>query len=246
MRKLLTIITIAIFILSCSNKENKNNDKLKGVKTYSETESKKIKRNHEILNVILNRWAPLSNKILVGKNRSPLTLKQIVLVPKSITNLSYDTTDNGFSIKPHRFSLAEPPLFQTQRDTILKQIKHSTPTIWNSGLIYSTIRIDPSLTEEKVSFPGKLHDKYSYLVVSEPIEFSKNVFYVSGLLYTKNILLDNLYIVEKVEDKWKVINVETAIIKLEIQRTKTFVDKKGLSGEEITLTAIFDGYLSDK
>jgi hypothetical protein len=246
MRKLLTIITIAIFILSCSNKENKNNDKQKGVKTYSETESKKIIRNHEILNVILNRWAPLINKKLVGQNRSPLPLKQIVLVPKSITNISYDTTDNGFSIKPHRFSLADPPLCQIQRDTILKQIKQSTPTIWNSVLIYSTIRIDPSLTEEIVSFPGKLHDKYSFLVISEPIEFSKNVFFVSGLLYTKKILLDNLYIIEKVGDRWKVTNVETAVIKLEVGRTKPFIDKKGLSGEETTLTAIFDGYLGDK
>ena len=40
MRKLLAIITIAILILSCSNKENKNNDKQKGIKIYSETESK--------------------------------------------------------------------------------------------------------------------------------------------------------------------------------------------------------------
>jgi len=246
MRKLLTVIAIAIFILSCSNKENKNNDRQKVVKTYSETETNKIKRNHEILNVILKRWAPLSNKILSGQNRAPIILKHIILVHKSITNLSYDTTDNVFSIKPHRFNLAEPPLFQTQRDTVLKQIRQSTPILWNSELIYSTIRIDPSITEKQASFPGTLHDKYSFLVVSEPIEFSKNVFFVSGLLYTKKNLLDNLYIIEKVDDKWKVINVETAIIRLEIGLTKTYLDKKGLTVEETTLSAIFDGYLSDK
>jgi len=246
MRKLLAIITIAILILSCSNKENKNNDKQKGIKIYSETESKIIKRNHEILNVILNRWAPLTNKKLVGKNQDTIILKQIVLVPKSITDLNYDTTDNSFSIKPHSFSFAEPPLFQSQRDTVLKQIKQSTPTIWDSSLIFSTIRVDPSLTEEKVSFPGKLHDKYSFLLISEPIEFSKNVFFISGLLYTKKILLDNLYIIEKFEDKWKVIDVESAIIKLEITPTKPFVDKKGLTGEETTVVGIFEGYLNKK
>jgi len=244
MRKLLTIFTIAILILSCSNKESKA--KQKGEKTCYESESKKIKRNHEILNVILDRWAPLSNTILSRKNRDSIFINEIVLVPKSITDLSYDTIDNGFSIKPYRFSLSEPPLFQIQRDTILKQIKNSTSTIWNSVLIYSTIRIDHSLTEKKVSFPGKLHDKYSFLVISEPIEFSKDVFFVSGQLYTKKILLDNLYIIEKVGDKWKVIDVESAIIKLNISPTKTIVNKDGSTREETTLTAIFDGYLNEK
>lgn len=246
MRKFLTLITVVMLIMSCSNKKNRDNDKQNEVKTYSENEIKTIKRNHEILNVILDRWAPLCNKRLVRKNIDTLFIKEIVLVPKSYTELIIDTTDNSFSIKPHRFSLSAPPLFQAQRDTVLKQIRQSKPEIWNSGLIFSTIRIDNSITEEEASFPGKLHDKYSFLVISEPIEFEKNVFFVSGLLYTKKNLLDNLYIIEKVEDKWKVTNVETAIIKLEIGQTKAFVDKKGLTGEETTLTAIFDGYISDK
>jgi len=244
MRKLLAIITIAILILSCSNKEK--NVKQKVEKTYSEIESKKIKRNHEILNVILDRWAPLSNTILSRRNRDSIFLNEIVLVPKSITDLSYDTIDNGFSIKPYTFSLSEPPLFQTQRDTILKQIRNATSTIWNSGLIFSTIRIDHSLTEKKVSFPGELHDKYSFLVISEPIEFSKDVFFVTGQLYTKKILLDNLYIVEKVGAKWKVIDVESAIIKLNISPTKTILNKNGSTREETTLSAIFEGYLNEK
>ena len=240
MRNILMLITIAILILSCSNKENKNTENKKVVKIYSISET--VKRNHEILNVIIDRWAPLSNKLLGRNNGDTIFVNEIVLVPESYTNFNIDTTKNSFSIKPHRFLLSVNSKITAHRDTVIKQIKQATPSEWDSRLIYSTIRIEPTMTIKKASFPGEIHDKNSFLVVSEPIEYSKDEFFVIGLLYTKKILLDNLYIVKKVNNRWKVIDAESAVIKLVLNRGKIVVNKDGSTTQQIS-SSIFDGYV---
>ena len=98
------------------------------------------------------------------------------------------------------------------------------------------------MTIKKASFPGEIHDKNSFLVVSEPIEYSKDEFFVIGLLYTKKILLDNLYIVKKVNNRWKVIDAESAVIKLVLNRGKIVVNKDGSTTQQIS-SSIFDGYV---
>ena len=240
MRNILTLITIAILILSCSNKENKNTENKKVVKTYSTSET--VKRNHEILNLIIDRWAPLSNQLLGRNNGDTIFVNEIVLVPESYTDFNIDTTKNSFSIIPHTFLLSVDSNIKAHRDTVIKQIKQAKPSEWDSRLIYSTIRIEPTMTIKKASFPGEIHDKNSFLVVSEPIEYSKDEFFVIGLLYTKKILLDNLYIVKKVNNRWNVIDAESAVIKLVVNRGKIVVNKDGSTTQQISCS-IFDGYL---
>lgn len=157
------------------------------------------------------------------------------------TDLKIDTTKNGFSIIPHKFGIKPSPKFQEIRDSLLKQIKESKPIKWDSRLIFSTIKIDQNLTEKKVSFPSQIHDKNSFLIVSEPFKFGKNLYFISGQLYTKKILLDILYIVEKDNNKFKIVSVESAILKLVVQNKKAIRQKDGSTKQEI-LTVVFDGY----
>ena len=235
MRKILTLITVATLILSCSTKEKQKDLKIDSV-------SESIKRNHEILNVILNRWDTLSNTYSILKSGDTLTINKIVLIAKPKTDIDIDTTNNDFAIKTHTLLLSVHDKIVAHRDTVLRQLKQKT-TNWNSGLIFSSIWIIPSLTEKNVSFPGELHDKNTFLVVSEPIEFNNDEFFVIGLLYTKKVLLDNLYIIKRKENKWKVVDVQSAIIRLVVSPTKIIKQKDGSTIKERTKAAIFEGYI---
>ena len=157
MRKFLTLITVVTLILSCSTKERQKDLKI-------DSESENVKRNHEILNVILNRWDTLSNTFSILKSGDTLTIKKIVLIAKPKTDIDIDTTNNDLVIKTHTLLLSVHDKIVAHRDTILKQLIQKTPN-WNSGLIFSSIWIIPSLTEKNVRFPGELHDKNTFLVV---------------------------------------------------------------------------------
>lgn len=243
MNKIIVLIISLTLLMSCSKKEDKktiHSDNQRG-HSYTLSESLKIKQSHEILNLILDRWAPLSNKLLKRKNGKTISINEITLVPLSYTELNIDTTKNGFSIIPHRFGIKPSPNFQATRDSLLKQIKESKPIKWDSRLIYSTIRISPNISEREASFPSQIHEKNSFLIVSEPFKFDKNLYFVSGLLYTRNILLDILYIVENENNKFKIVSVESAILKLVIQNEKAIQQKDGSTKQEI-LAVVFDGY----
>jgi hypothetical protein len=243
MKKIIALIILGTLLMSCSKKEDKktNNSVYQTEQSYTITENLKIKQSHEILNLILERWAPLSNQILERENGDTIPINEIILVPLSYSDLRIDTTKNGFSIIPHKFGIKPSPKFQEIRSSLLKQIKESKPIKWDTRLIYSTIKIDPNITEKKVSFPSQLHDKNSFLIVSKPFKFSNNLYFVSGLLYTKKILLDNLYIVEKDNNKFKIVLVESAVLKLVVENKKAIRQKDGSTKRNI-LTVIFDGY----
>jgi len=243
MKKIIVLIISVTLLMSCSKKEDTKNNNSDYQKEQSDkiTESLNIKQSHEILNLILERWAPLSNQILERENGDTIPINEIVLVPLSYTDLRIDSTKNGFSIIPHKFGIKTSPKFQEIRDTLLKQIKESKPIKWDSRLIYSTIKIEPNVTEKKVSFPSQIHDKNSFLILSEPFKFDKNLYFVSGLLYTKKKLLDILYIVEKENNKFKIVDVELAILRLVVENKKAVRQKDGSTKRRI-LTVIFDGY----
>ena len=239
MKKLMTIMFITILILSCSSKSSKN--KIENI--TSEIELNQV-RDHEILNVILKRWGTLSHKLMPINNEDTIVLKQIVLTPKSYIHFKIDTIQDGFQLRPHRFTISRLPEHQEIRDAILRQIESSVSTKWDSTLISSIIKIDPSLTENKVSIPSQIHDKNSFLVVSKPIEFDENVVFVLGLLYTKNFLLDNLYIMEKIDGKWIVVDIESAIIKLVVSNPSEIIhNEDGSMTEELIVYGVFNGYL---
>ena len=99
------------------------------------------------------------------------------------------------------------------------------------------------MTEKKVGFPGELHDKNTFLVVSEPIEFNKDEFFVIGLLYTKKVLVDNLYFIKKKENNWEVVDVQSAIIRLVVSPTKIIQNNDGSTIKQRKSAAIFEGYI---
>jgi len=243
MKKIIVLIISVTLLMSCSKKEDKktNNSDNQTEQSYTITENLKVKQSHEILNLILERWAPLSNQILLRENGDTIPINEIVLVPLSYTDLRIDSTKNGFLIIPHKFGINPSPKFQEIRDSLLKQIKESKPIKWDSRLIYSTIKIDSNITEKKVSFPSQIHDKNSFLIVSEPFKFSENLYFVSGLLYTKKILLDILYIVEKDKNNFNIVEAESAILKLVVENKKAIRQKDGSTTREI-LAVVFDGY----
>jgi len=243
MKKISVLIVLVIFLMSCSQKEDKEtaNSNCQTEKVNTIAENQRIAQSYEILNLVLERWAPLSNTLLRRKNGDTIQIHEIVLVPLSYVRFNIDTTQNGFSIKPHRFGIKNSPEFPVRRDSLIAQINHGKPIKWDSRLFVSTIKIDPDLTEEKVSFPSQIHDKNSFLIVSEPFQFDKNLYFVCGQLYTKKILLDMLYIVEKDNNKFKIVDAEAAMIKLVVQNNKAILQKDGLTTRDI-LVAVFDGY----
>lgn len=243
MKKIRVLIILVILLMSCSQKEDKEtaNSNCQTGKVNTIAENQRIAQSHEILNLILERWAPLSNTLLRRKNGDTIPIHEIVLVPLSYVRFNIDTTQNGFSIKPHRFDITYSPEFPVRREALIAQMNQEKPIKWDSRLFLSTIKIDPDLTENKVSFPSKIHDKNSFLIVSEPFQFDKNLYFVCGQLYTKKILLDILYIVEKDNNKFKIIDAEAAMIKLVIQNKPAIRQKDGSTTREI-LVAVFDGY----
>ena len=143
MKKIIVLIILVTILISCSKKEDKktNNPDYKTGQSYTITENLNIKQSHEILNLILERWAPLSGQLLGRKNGDTIPINEIVLVPLSYTDLKIDTTKNGFSIIPHKFEIKPSPKFQEIRDSLLKQIKEPKPIKWDSRLIFSTIKL---------------------------------------------------------------------------------------------------------
>jgi hypothetical protein len=210
------------------------------MKTFLVNEN--VKRNHEILNVILNRWDTLNNTISILKTGDTLSINRIVLIPKPKSDIDIDTTNNDFSILTHGWLKSVHGKILNHRDTVIRQLNQKT-TNWDARLIFSSIWINPSLTEKNIKFPGKLHDKTTFLVVSEPIEYNKDEFFVIVLLYTKKVLLDNLYIIRKINNKWKVVDVESAIIRFVVFPPTFIQNKDGTTTKDTKIASVFEGYI---
>ncbi len=242
MKKISVLIFLVISLMSCSQKEDKEtaNSNCQTGKVNTIAENQRIAQSHEILNLILERWAPLSNKLLRRKNGDTIPIHEIVLAPLSYVRLNIDTTQNGFSIKPHRFDITYSPEFPVRREALIAQMNQEKPIKWDSRLFLSTIKIDPDLTENKISFPSQIHDKNSFLIVSEPFQFDKNLYFVCGQLYTKERLLDVLYIVSKENNKFRIVDIELAVLKIVLLDEKPVLQKDG--SLERTVAFVLDGY----
>jgi len=152
-------------------------------------------RNHLFLNRILEIWECCSNTRLKLIDTLAIDVNEIVLLgDKYIFNT--DTT-YGFSmvVMPHRVNLKNMPNFETVKDTIFYQIKNAFEKDWTGNFINSTIRLDTTLTQSCAPFFDRL-DSISFLVVSEPIWYGQNSFFMLTYLYIEERGLMEMYLID--------------------------------------------------
>lgn len=239
MRKILIIFSILVLIAGgCRQvvKENQN-------QVFDRTNPiEKEEQNHLFLNLVLDRWEDLSNAKLEWSD-TVIDLKEITLLK---CKCDFDTTMYGaegfrFPISPYGFYVDG-----IKREDFVEQTKSAVEN-WNDKFVHSTLRMDSCLKEREIMIPNELHNKNSFLVVSEPIEFQEGLFWVFTRLYTEKYKLNIMYITKKVNNKWAIVDVDVAVLRFAI--SVQIFDKSDNPEdsiyvvEERKIYAIFDGYM---
>lgn len=254
MKKAVIILNILMLFVSDCGQATKTKKKQEFDRTIP---NYKEEQNHFFLNVILERWEKLSNARLERNNEQMIDIEKIILLKYKcdFDSAFYPTTGFIFVVSPYDINLEKD-----KRDTIISQLKSANET-WNHKLVNSILMVDTCLKEMDISRPQEMHEKNSFLVISEPIEFKKDAFWILSRLYTKQYGIISAYIIEKANDtvsdefriscekfgEWTVVNAPSALIKYEIS-THFFENHENKEDcddfvEEITIYQIFDNYI---
>ena len=231
-KKVIILVLVLTTISSCFYNENKTDKNREFDRTNP---IDKEEQNHLFLNLILERWENLSNVKLNWRDDNTIDIKEIVLIKYKL-EFHTDTT-NGFYfiLLPHRINFDNSPNVEIIKDTILKQMETVSIKTWNPKFIHSTLKLDSCLTEENVSFVGELHNNNSFLVVSEPIEFLKDTFFVLTKLITDKYCIEAIYFIKKENHKWIIFDINAAVIRFSFEVK---------SSEKKWQYSIFDGYMN--
>lgn len=232
MKKILFFIVPIFFLQSCSEKENK------------------VKRNHEILNIILKdrlllekrNFIYLSNQDTI---KDTIRIRKIELVASSYTNVIIDSVNNFISILDETFPITKNYPFKISSDSLLKQIKHLTATAWESDKIDFKIPIERKINEDSLSCLDKKYLTRSYLIVSEPLIIGDDEILVLAKLFNFRYTLNKLYEIKKRKGKWEIARSRTMVSKFVEDKTSE-VNKKDINYGKYDYTttyySIFLGY----
>ena len=250
MTKTVIILNILVlFVVGCGQAT-----KMKEKQEFDRTiPNDKEEQNHFFLNIILERWEKLSYARLERNNEQSIDIEKIVLLKYKcdFDSTSYPTTGFNFVISPYDINLEKD-----KRDTVISQLKSANET-WNNKLVNSILLVDSCLKERDVRTPQEWHEKNSFLVVSEPIEFNKDAFWILSRLYTKKYLIISAYIIEKanvtVSDEfriscekfgeWIVVNPSSVLVRYEISTHFENDEESDDIVEVRSVYAIFDNYI---
>ncbi len=227
MRNLIIFLISMTLFLSCTKQIDTNN------------------LNHEILNAVLEDRLQLDSSKMVlqfDKTADTIDIKQIILVGQIFKNCKLDTLTKEFRIFTRRIPYRQNQFFENSLDYIRQQLRDTTPQFWNSTLIDFKLRFAPTLTEKKVSFIGEMHNKNSYLVVSNPLVNTSGEVLVFAQLYTKKYFIDKVYIFRNISGKWQNITSETNVTEVVKKQPVRLKTKDGWT-ETTEQALIFKGIL---
>ena len=249
MTKTIIILNIILlFVGGCgqATKTKKKQEFDRTIPNYKE------EQNHFFLNIILERWEKLSYSRLERNNEQAIDIEKIVLLKYKcdFDSTIYPTTGFNFVISPYDINFEKD-----RRDTVISQLKLASET-WNNKLINSILLVDTCFQESDVRIPQEWHEKNSFLVVSEPIEFKKDSYWILSRLYTQKYLIISAYIIEKASDlvsnefritgerfgEWTVRNPSSVLVKYEIS-THFEKEEDDDTVEVRTIYNIFDNYI---
>ena len=241
MNKTVIIFGIFVLIVSGCGQAPKTNQNRKFERTNS---IDREEQNHLFLNLILHRWEELSNTNLQKPDSGIIEIEKIVLIKYKC---DFDTThyvQRGFLFPISPYGLSDFKYVTMDKDSIIKQLQSADKT-WNEKFVHSTLKMDSCLTENDISFRHgeRYNDNNSFLVVSEPIEFRKDAFWILARLYTQKYNLNTMYIVENENEKWNIVYAVVAIIRIKVDDMKTYENSEGIVVDEINQYAIFEGYI---
>ena len=244
------LISSLILIVSSCGQATKTNNK----REFDRTKPiDKEEQNHLFLNLILERWEKLSNTKFEWQEGDTIDIDEIVLLKYKC---DFDTTyyiKSGFEfvVNPYYFNVN-----REKKDSIMEQLESAVET-WNDKLVHSILRIDSCLKEIEIHrVPNELRDKNSFFVVSEPIEYHKDRFWILSRLYTRNNEINTMFIIAKVDDtsddefhipgvkigEWAIVKTSSAVMSFKISEiTRVFENDDYY--DERSIYRIFNGYV---
>jgi hypothetical protein len=216
--RILILTVIVIFFHSCS------------------VESKRERRNHEILNIIVHDKEKLENKtILLDNYRDTIIMKELNLIGESANDIKINLKDSSLNFfGAHRqFNLHENPFFKNSIDKIIQNISNAPKTIWDAKLIDSKINIvnvdvekDLLHQERIISWITSNRTNSDYLYVSEPIENKDGELLVCSKIYNKNYCFETIYIFKQDEEIWKTVGKTTLVTRLIVEKIDNNSEKE--------------------
>ncbi|WP_157493815.1 hypothetical protein [Draconibacterium sediminis] len=184
------------------------------------TDSDRIERNHELLNIILKDRLTLESKtFIIKETNDTISIGKIIMIANSYNNLEFDTLNNRFGVFTYLTVPLNHPFYKDSEEYIFNQIQHLPATNWDTSRIQMDIDIEnPQLEQadkntDEIMFWIATHQTKNYLVISEPIENKSGDVTVSAKLFMGKYNIDKSYFMTKENNQWTITESGTAISK---------------------------------